>query len=73
MKCKFAVGKIADVDIPEEEFRKLILEGKTSVIDGFKSKSKKRFKAVLKLNKDEKGEYSIGFDFSENQLNISMI
>ncbi len=68
VKCKFAVGKIADVDIPEEEFRKLILEGKTSVIDGFKSKSKKRFKAVLKLNKDEKGEYSIGFDFSENPI-----
>jgi len=68
VKCKFAIGKIADVDIPEEEFRKLILEGKTSVIDGFKSKSKKKFKAVLRLNKDEKGEFQVAFDFSENPI-----
>ncbi|MBQ7148931.1 MAG: topoisomerase C-terminal repeat-containing protein [Pseudobutyrivibrio sp.] len=65
IKCKFSIGQIAGVDLPEEQFRKLILEGKTDLIEGFKSKSGKSFKSVLKIEKNEDGEYRASFDFSE--------
>ena len=51
IKCRFSIGQIAGVDLPEEQFRKLILEGKTDLIEGFKSKSNKPFKSVLKLGR----------------------
>jgi len=65
IKCRFSIGTIAGVDIPEDQFKKLILEGKTDLIEGFKSKSNKPFKSVLKLSKNEDGEYNVSFDFSE--------
>ncbi|MCR4693957.1 MAG: topoisomerase C-terminal repeat-containing protein [Pseudobutyrivibrio sp.] len=65
IKCRFAVGQIAGVDLPEDQFKKLILEGKTDLIEGFKSKSKNTFKSVLKLSKNEDGEYVVTFDFSQ--------
>ncbi|MBP5244002.1 MAG: topoisomerase C-terminal repeat-containing protein, partial [Succinivibrio sp.] len=65
IKCRFSIGQIAGVDLPEEQFRKLILEGKTDLIEGFKSKSNKPFKSVLKLGKNEDGEFNVSFDFSE--------
>ena len=65
IKCTFSLGQVAGLDIPEEEFTKLITEGKTSVLDGFTGKNKKKFKAKLVLTKDENGKTSINFDFSE--------
>ncbi len=65
IKCRFSLGQIAGVDIDEEQFKKLVLEGKTDLIEGFKSKSGKPFKSVLKLEKDENGEFNVSFDFSE--------
>ena len=63
IKCKFSLGQVAGVDVSEEQFVKLLKEGKTDQIDGFKSKSKVSFSAKLKLEKDEAGEYSVSFDF----------
>ncbi len=65
IKCKFSVGQIAGVDLDETQFKKLVIEGKTDLIEGFKSKSGKTFKSVLKMEKNEDGEYRASFDFSE--------
>ena len=65
IKCGFSVGKIAGVDISEEDFKKLISEGKTGIIDGFVGKNKKPFKAALVMTKDENGKINVNFDFSE--------
>ena len=55
---------MAGLDIPEEQVKKLIEEGITDTIRGFKSKSGKRFDACLKLNKDEQtNKVSATFDF----------
>lgn len=61
--CKFAVGTIAGRDLSEEEFTKLMTDGRTETIRGFKSKAGKRFDACLCLAKDEEGKVSIQFDF----------
>ncbi len=61
--CKFAVGTIAGRDLSEEEFTKLMTDGRTETIRGFKSKAGKRFDACLCLAKDEEGKVSIRFDF----------
>ncbi len=63
IKCGFSVGEIAGKRLSEEEVKQLITEGKTGVIEGFTSKSKKKFKAILVLTKDENGKPTIGFDF----------
>ncbi len=65
INCRFSIGQIAGLDLSEEQFKKLILEGKTDLIEGFKSKSGKPFKSVLKLDKNENGEFNVSFDFSE--------
>lgn len=65
IKCGFSVGKIAGVDLSEEDFKKLMTEGKTGIIDGFVGKNKKPFKAALVMTKDENGKPTISFDFSE--------
>ena len=65
IKCKFSIGQIAGVDLPEEQFIKLVTEGKTDLIEGFKSKSGKPFKSVLKMEKTEDGDFRASFDFSE--------
>ena len=65
INCKFSVGQIAGVDLDETQFKKLVTEGKTDLIEGFKSKSGKTFKSVLKMEKNEDGEYRVSFDFSE--------
>ena len=55
---------MAGLDIPEEQVKKLIEDGITDTIRGFKSKSGKRFDACLKLNKDEQtNKVSATFDF----------
>ncbi len=67
-KCRFSVGKIAGVDLLEEDFIKLITEGKTDVIKGFMSKAKKKkFDARLKLQKDENGKTTVAFDFDDSK------
>ncbi len=62
--CNFNIGQVAGLDIPEEQVKKLIEEGITDTIRGFKSKSGKHFDACLKLNKDEQtNKVSATFDF----------
>lgn len=62
--CKFSIGKIAEKDIPEEQVLKLLTNGKTDTIRGFKSKAGKRFDACLVLSKDEQNHVTgIRFDF----------
>ena len=63
IKCGFSVGEIAGKIIEEEQFIKLINEGKTDVIKGFKSKSKSLFNAYLKLSKNDEGKTTVSFDF----------
>lgn len=51
--CNFNIGEIAGVMIPEEQVKLLLSEqGHTDVIKGFKSKSGKRFNAMLKLERE---------------------
>lgn len=68
--CKFSVGAIAGRDLSEEEFKDLITKGRTDVLDGFVSKSKKKFPASLVLQKDEEGKINISFDFSANEPQV---
>lgn len=63
--CKFSIGTIAGRELTEEEFRELISNGKTKVLNGFISGGKKKFSAALQLNKSEEGKTEIKFDFSE--------
>lgn len=63
IKCSFSLGEIAGISVPEDQFIKLITEGKTDVIRGFKSKSKTLFNAYLKLVKNEEGKHTVNFDF----------
>lgn len=65
IKCSFSVGEIAGKRLSEEEVKQLITEGKTGVIEGFTSKNKKKFKAILVLAKDDNGKPTITFDFSD--------
>ena len=64
--CKFSIGAIAGRDLTEEEVTKLLTEGRTEILNGFVSKSKKKFSAALIYKKDENGVPSIQFDFSGN-------
>ena len=64
--CKFSIGAIAGRNLTEEEVTKLLTEGKTEILNGFVSKSKKKFSAALIYKKDENGVPSIQFDFSGN-------
>ena len=48
--CTFFIGKVAGVEIPEDQFTKLIKEKRTDVISGFLSKKGLYFDARLKLN-----------------------
>lgn len=61
--CKFSLGAVAGRDLTEEEFKTLIEKGRTEVLNGFISKSKKKFSAALALVKDEEGKFSLKFDF----------
>ena len=48
----------------------MITKGRTDVLDGFVSKSKKKFPAALVLQKDEEGKINISFDFSANEPQV---
>ncbi len=63
-KCKFRITKtLLDKEIPSEELRQLLVEGRTSLIKGFKSRKTRRlFDATLFLKEDG----GIGFEFPSN-------
>lgn len=64
--CKFAIGSIAGRNLEEEECVKLLTTGKTDVLSGFVSRSKKKFEAMLVLEKKEGEAPKLVFDFSAN-------
>lgn len=68
--CRFSIGSIAGRDLSEEEVKALLAEGHTGVLDGFVSKSKKKFSASLVLEQDDDKKVNIRFDFSKNQPEI---
>lgn len=68
--CHFAIGSIAGRDLEDEEVKQLLTEGRTSVLQGFTSKNKKKFSAALVLNRTEDGKAEIGFDFSQNEPEV---
>jgi len=60
--CKFTVWKtIAGKNIPEEAVKKLIKDGATEKMSGFKSKAGKSFSAALVIKDDQ----TIGFKFKD--------
>lgn len=61
-QCKFSIGKILGKQIKEEDFKDLIINKKTKLIKGFKSKNGKKFDAFLVLNEDG----NVGFEFENN-------
>lgn len=65
--CKFAIGTLAGKDLAMEDVKELIENGRTKVLDGFVSKTKKKFSAAITLSKNEDGQLSMQFDFSQNQ------
>ncbi|MBR5788826.1 MAG: topoisomerase C-terminal repeat-containing protein [Lachnospiraceae bacterium] len=65
--CNFAIGQIAGKSLDVNDVKKLITEGKTGLIKGFTSKAGKKFDAVLKMEKDDAGKVTIGFDFDDKE------
>ncbi len=65
--CNFVIGTIAGRALTDEECIALIKDGHTAVLNGFVSKQKKKFDAVLTLQKNEDGKFVINFDFSQNE------
>ena len=61
--CHFAIGKIADKELSVAQVTELLLNGRTSTIRGFKSKSGKKFDACLVLDTDEHNKHTVKFDF----------
>ena len=55
--CPFYLGKVAGVEIPEDQFIKLINEKQTDVISGFLSKKGLFFDARIKLNDECRTEF----------------
>lgn len=69
--CNFNLGEVAGISLTEEQFKKLIEEGHTDTIRGFKSKAGKKFDARLKLEKDpESQKVSVNFDFDNLEPDI---
>ena len=68
--CGFAVGTIAGRELEEEEVKELLTKGRTRVLSGFVSRSKKKFSASLVLTDTEEGKKQIAFDFSQNEPEI---
>ncbi len=68
--CNFAIGTIAGRSLSEEECIALVKDGHTAVLNGFISKQKKKFDAMLVLHKSEDGKIEINFDFSQIEPQI---
>ena len=62
--CQFFIGSIASVLIDDIQLKKLVLNGKTDLVKGFKpkDKSKKPFSAYLVWNKENNG---VDFEFPD--------
>ncbi|SER52326.1 type IA DNA topoisomerase [Lachnobacterium bovis] len=69
--CRFNIGEIAGKTLSVSQLKNLLTDKKTDIIRGFKSKSGKKFDAVLKLvehSSDISGgtvDYAIEFDFDD--------
>lgn len=68
--CKFAVGKIANKEISEEQLKQLLTQGKTGTIRGFKSQKGTKFDACLFLSKEEDGSHKIKFNFEDVEAKV---
>ena len=68
--CRFSIGTFSGKTISIEQIKKLLTEGKTDTIRGFKSKAGKKFDAILKLEKSEDGKVNIAFDFEDVELDV---
>lgn len=67
-KCGFYIGVINGVLIDERQVEKLLHEGQTDLISGFKSKSKTTYAAILKWNSAEK---KIEFEFPKQNETVT--
>ena len=62
--CRFSIGKICENELAEDQVVKLLTEGHTDTIHGFKSKAGKKFDAIVKLDKNETNKViGLKFDF----------
>ena len=61
-KCSLYIGQIAGKSLTREQVVKILTNGKTDVISGFKSKSGKKFSASIAIDKKEK---KLVFEFPE--------
>lgn len=61
--CSFSIGRIAEKELNESQVKELLSTGHTGTIRGFKSKKGKRFDACLVMEKSDKGQVNIRFDF----------
>ncbi len=68
--CKFSIGTICGKTLSLDQAKKLIKEGRTETIRGFKSKNGKRFDACLKFSFDEKNVPTISFDFDNVEKKV---
>ena len=68
--CRFMIGTIAGKTLSASNIKVLLTEGKTETLRGFKTKSGKKFDAILKLVKDEHGKSNIAFDFEEVEQEV---
>lgn len=71
--CRFSVGTILGKKLDEKDLRELILNGRTRIIKGFKSKSGKKFDARLILKRDENQKSVIGFEFEGQEKTQSNV
>lgn len=80
--CNFNIGEIAGIRLSEEQVKKLVEEGRTDTIRGFKSKAGKRFDAALCMEKkyeesdenpfvEETGEDAAQQEHKIKQVNIT--
>ncbi|MBE5907083.1 MAG: DNA topoisomerase III, partial [Lachnospiraceae bacterium] len=65
--CQFTVGTIAGKKLSTKQVTELLTNGKTELIEGFVSKSGKKFAAVLRLEKDVEGKHQVVFDFDDKE------
>ncbi|MCM1282432.1 MAG: topoisomerase C-terminal repeat-containing protein [Muribaculaceae bacterium] len=66
--CRFSVGTIAGKRLGEAQMIRLLKDGRTDTIRGFKSKNGKKFDACLALGKNENGQAEVQFDFENVEV-----
>lgn len=63
--CKFFVGTIAGKTLTQTQLKDILTKGSSGVIRGFTSKAGKKFDASLVAAKNDEGQFTIQFDFTE--------